>query len=194
MLLRGPAADTVYARQRQDVLLIAVNCGDPAGTCFCASMGTGPRATTGFDLALTEVLDTDAHRFVVEVGTDAGGSVLEQVAHVDASDTDVRRAHGVTDRARERMGRTLDTDGIRDLLYTNLDHPRWDDVAQRCLACGNCTMACPTCFCTDVTDVTDLSGERMERRRAWTRASPSASVGPRVRQFATRHARGTASG
>ncbi len=40
-----------------------------------------------------------------------------------------------------------------------LEHSRWDDVAARCLTCGNCTMVCPTCFCSTVEDV-----ERPRRR------------------------------
>ncbi|HSJ46034.1 MAG TPA: 4Fe-4S dicluster domain-containing protein [Euzebyales bacterium] len=167
VFIQGPAVDTVYARRRDEVLLIAVNCGDPAGTCFCVSMGTGPRATGGFDLALTEVLDDDGHRFVVEVGTDAGRAALDAAAHRPATADDAAAAHAVTDRAAQRMGRVMDTTAIKELLYGNLEHPRWDDVASRCLACGNCTMACPTCFCTSVTDVTDLSGEHVERHRDW---------------------------
>ncbi|MBF0393567.1 MAG: 4Fe-4S dicluster domain-containing protein, partial [Alphaproteobacteria bacterium] len=49
----------------------------------------------------------------------------------------------------------------------NREHPRWDEVAKRCLTCGNCTMVCPTCFCTTVDDVTDLGGTRTERVRSW---------------------------
>jgi sulfhydrogenase subunit beta (sulfur reductase) len=65
------------------------------------------------------------------------------------------------------MGRRLDTDGIRDLLRETLEHPRWDEVAGRCLTCGNCTLVCPTCFCTAVEDGNDLTGERAERSRVW---------------------------
>jgi sulfhydrogenase subunit beta (sulfur reductase) len=167
VFLRGPTVDTVYLRRRDDVLLIAVNCGDPGGTCFCVSMGTGPRATEGFDLALTELLDDHGHRFVVEPGTAAGQALLDEVPHRSATGHDVDDAIGVTDRAAQRMGRHMETFDIRELLYHNLEHPRWDDVASRCLACGNCTLACPTCFCTSVTDVTDLPGQHVERHRAW---------------------------
>ncbi len=66
-----------------------------------------------------------------------------------------------------QMGRTLDVTDIRDLLYRNSEHPRWDEVADRCLTCGNCTMVCPTCFCASVDDVTDLAGEEASRERRW---------------------------
>ncbi len=65
------------------------------------------------------------------------------------------------------MGRSMDTSGIKELLYRNLDHPCWENVASRCLTCANCTMVCPTCFCAAVEDTTDLTGERAERWRRW---------------------------
>ena len=65
------------------------------------------------------------------------------------------------------MGRHLPTDGLRDLLYASAESPHWDDVAERCLACTNCTAVCPTCFCTSVEDVSDLSGDVDERHRVW---------------------------
>jgi ferredoxin len=67
----------------------------------------------------------------------------------------------------EPRPRSLDTEGIRDLLFSNLEHPRWDEVASRCLSCTNCTLVCPTCFCSSVTEVADLSGDRVDRERQW---------------------------
>jgi sulfhydrogenase subunit beta (sulfur reductase) len=147
--------------------VVAVNCGQAGGTCFCVSMGTGPVADRGYDLALTEVLADGRHSFVVDVGSDRGVELLADVPHADADAAARRDAADAHDRARGQMGRELDTDGIKDLLYRNYEHPRWDDVADRCLTCGNCTMVCPTCFCTTVEDTTDLTGERVERRQRW---------------------------
>jgi ferredoxin len=65
------------------------------------------------------------------------------------------------------MTRAVRTEGIRELLAATLDHPRWDDVASRCLTCTNCTLVCPTCFCSTVEDVTDLTGRTAERWRRW---------------------------
>ena len=65
------------------------------------------------------------------------------------------------------MGRQLDTGGLRDLMGGSHAAARWDDVAARCLTCGNCTLACPTCFCTSVEDSSDLTGEHAERWELW---------------------------
>jgi ferredoxin len=159
-------ADPDYAARRRDVFVVAVNCGVAGGTCFCVSMGTGPRATAGFDLALTELLDGD-HRFLVEVGTVRGAALVERLGAAPASEDDRRAAAAVVAQTAASMGRRLETKGIKDLLYRNPEHPRWDAVAARCLACANCTLVCPTCFCSTVTDVTDLTGDHAERWRTW---------------------------
>ena len=85
--------------------------------------------------------------------------------HKAASAEEKAKAEGIVAKAARQMGRTLDTKGIKELLYRNYENPRWDDVAKRCLTCGNCTLVCPTCFCTTVEDVTDLTGEHVERWR-----------------------------
>jgi sulfhydrogenase subunit beta (sulfur reductase) len=128
-------------------------------------MNTGPKAKSGFDLALTEILEGKRHYFVVEVGTELGAEVLQPVPHREASAAEKAAAERTVARAAAQMGRTLDTTGIKELLYENYEHPQWDDVAARCLTCGNCTMVCPTCFCTTVEDYTDLKGEHAERWR-----------------------------
>ena len=163
----GPYPDVTYAGRRRDAFIVAVNCGEAGGTCFCVSMQTGPKAETGFDLALTELLDDSRHDFLVEVGSDAGADMLRGVPHRDATQTDLDAAEKIVARTAGQMGRALDTDGIKELLLGNLNHPRWDEVAGRCLACANCTMVCPTCFCTTVEDHSDLTGTSAERVRKW---------------------------
>jgi ferredoxin len=69
--------------------------------------------------------------------------------------------------AAEHMGRRLDTAQLPEILLRNQTHPRWDDIADRCLACANCTLACPTCFCSNVEDTSDLTGDHAERWRTW---------------------------
>jgi sulfhydrogenase subunit beta (sulfur reductase) len=167
VFLDGPYADVGYGLRRQDAFLVAVNCAEAGGTCFCVSMDAGPKAEAGFDLALTELIDGERHEFLVEVGSDQGAEILARLPCRAASNADVSAAEAVVARTRSRMGRALDTAGIKELLQANVRHPRWDSVAERCLTCGNCTMVCPTCFCTTVEDHTDLAGASAERIRKW---------------------------
>ena len=167
VLLEGRHVDTEYAARRNAVFLLAVQCAQAGQTCFCTSMGTGPRAKQGFDLALTELIDEQRHEFLVEVGSKAGADVLAQTPHRPATDDEWNLALQASARAAEEMGRQLDTTEIKELLYRNAENSRWDDVAQRCLACANCTMVCPTCFCTAIDNVTNLTGETAEQLRRW---------------------------
>jgi len=159
--------DPVYRERRKNAFIVALNCSQAGGTCFCVSMKTGPKARAGFDLALTEITEKGRHYFVVEVGTEAGAQVLMQIPHRRAAEQDQKAAEQVVQRTAEQMGRVMDTADIKELLYRNYEHPRWDDVASRCLTCANCTMVCPTCFCSTVEDITDLTGEHAERWRKW---------------------------
>jgi sulfhydrogenase subunit beta (sulfur reductase) len=163
----GPYPDVAYAARRKGAFIVAVNCGEAGGTCFCVSMHTGPKAGAGFDLALTELIGEGGHEFLVEAGSEAGAELLERVPHTPATNAQIEAAEAVSARTASHMGRSLEADGLKELLQSNLGHPRWDEVAQRCLTCGNCTMVCPTCFCTTVEDHSDLTGAHSERVRKW---------------------------
>ena len=156
-----------YASRRDAVLIVAVNCTEPGETCFCTSMGTGPAAGPGYDLALTELVGDGRHSFLVDIGTPAGAAVLAGVPLTPAGDGEAERARDAVTEAAQRMGRSMPASGLRELMAGSHDAARWDDVASRCLTCGNCTLACPTCFCTAVEDVSDLSGDHAERWQHW---------------------------
>jgi ferredoxin len=166
-VLGGGHGNSRYAARREGILIVAVNCTEPGETCFCASMGTGPQAGPGYDLALTELVTGDRHEFLVDVGTPAGASVLAGVPHTPASGTTLDGARTAVAGAAQRMGRSMPAAGLHELMAGSHDAARWNDVASRCLTCGNCTLACPTCFCTSVEDVTDLSGDHAERWQHW---------------------------
>ena len=159
--------DPLYTSIREKIFIVAVNCTRPGGTCFCVSMNTGPKAKFGFDVALTEVLDGGRHYFVAEVGSKKGAEVLAEIPHRMAEEHERNTARGLIEQASNRMGRTMDTKNLSALFYEKFDHPRWNAVAARCLTCGNCTMVCPTCFCTNIEDVNSLNGGYAERWRKW---------------------------
>jgi ferredoxin len=197
----GQFTDLHYARARARLFLVAVECEHPGGTCFCASMGTGPEISDEwheasdeerrrdidasppsgrqslpltprpsvatrpafFDLALTELDEA----FVVRVGSADGRDVVDRLGLTTASQEQVDEARRRVAAATTAMGRSLDVTDIRNLLHRNQEHPRWDDVANRCLSCTNCTLVCPTCFCSSVEEITDLSLENAERVRRW---------------------------
>lgn len=167
VLAQGEFADRGYCRRRSDNFVIAVNCTKPGGTCFCASMGTGPSADHGFDLCLTELIDRKQHLFAVAVGSELGKKYLDTVDWQQASEPQQELVAQLISKAASQMGRSLDTDGLKDCLQANAENRHWQAVANRCLTCGNCTLVCPTCFCSTVEDSTSLDGSEAERTRRW---------------------------
>lgn len=151
VLLGGAVIDPHYQAHRESLFIVAVNCGQAENTCFCESMQTGPTATEGFDLALTEVLSKHRHYFVVQVGSTAGLVILNQIPHQPATQFEQATAQRVIEHTAQTMGRSLATKRLKEKLYNNLEHSQWEIVADRCLSCANCAMACPTCFCSIAT-------------------------------------------
>lgn len=161
--VHGPFTEPRYAERRQKAFLVGINCMEPGDLCFCVSMNTGPRVERGTDLTLTELGDT----FLVEAGTDRGRAVLDRLPTRPAATAELRRLDEGMDEAKNRMGRTMDTRDLPNVLFGNLDHPRWDDVASRCLSCTNCTLVCPTCFCSSAHEKSDLEGTEGTHERVW---------------------------
>ena len=167
VFLGGPFIDPLYQRKRTGTFIVAINCSQAGGTCFCTSMNTGPRPTTGFDLALTEILNDKHHCFVVEAATELGEDVLKSVKCTKATEEDLATVKNITEQTVTQMSRSLDTANLKNILYQSSEHPRWERTASLCLTCTNCTMVCPTCFCATVEDVTDLAGKQADRIRKW---------------------------
>ena len=167
VLLQDKFRDPTYAQRSADKFIVAVQCTRAAATCFCMSMETGPQVTGGYDLLLTELLGPKGHRFLVKSGSALGSEVLAELEVSLATAEDLHQMEAEVAEAASRQTRRVVTDAIKELLYENFEHPRWDHAAQRCLACANCTMVCPTCFCTTVEDVSDVTGDHAERWRRW---------------------------
>ena len=161
--LREDFSDPVYRARREKVFILAVNCLHPSGTCFCVSMGTGPRVQEGFDICLTELDDV----FLLTIGSELARELLAAMPFELASAFLLNNADRGIERASQEMGRTLDTGDLPELILDNLDDPYWQEIAKRCLSCTNCTQVWPTCFCWDAVDQMNLSGSETRRERVW---------------------------
>ncbi len=161
--LQDQYKDPYYASRRQRLVIIAVNCTHPADTCFCASTGDGPHASYGYDIALTELADG----FLIEARSQFGMEILQQLPLEAATAEQISAAQSALTAAARQQQRQLPSRNLNQALFANLDHAQWDEVARRCLSCGNCTSVCPTCFCHSETEHADLSGKHSEHRRQW---------------------------
>lgn len=163
VLMEGPVADPDYAVRRADTFVIAVQCTTSASTCFCTSMHTGPELSGGYDLALTETDDG----LLLEAGTPAGREIAARLAAREATAAERYRAAAEVAAVRAAIGDPVAFDGLKERLLAQPDHPRWAQIAERCITCASCTLVCPTCFCTSVTQVADLPGADTVANRTW---------------------------
>lgn len=152
-----------YTQVRQNALLIAVNCTKPCANCFCTCMDTGPVVKGGFDVAMTELRGG----FVVQTGSPRGADLVRKLGVREPSSAELELAELRLAQAKASVGRKLETEGLVEALAASIEHPRWAEVAKRCLGCGNCTMVCPTCSCGSIRDSSDLSGKQATRSREW---------------------------
>jgi sulfhydrogenase subunit beta (sulfur reductase) len=167
ILMHGPHADPLYTARRQSLFIVAVNCTESDAACFCASLNTGPGVASGFDLALTELIDGDGHNFLVQSGSPRGEKILGRLPRQPATAAQIEQTQGLIEAAARAQSRAMQTDDLPGLLYERYEHPRWDQVASRCLSCSNCALVCPTCFCHALVDHADLEGGQAERWRFW---------------------------
>ncbi|MCW3490336.1 4Fe-4S dicluster domain-containing protein [Dethiobacter alkaliphilus] len=160
----GEMSDPIYCETRQNTLIVAENCVTPCRSGFCYYLQTGPGLSRGYDLLLTKLDD----QYLIEVGSDDGAELLSDMGMLS-------EAPGyMLDEKEERLGtasrrlpKHILTRNLDELLEANTEHPVWEELRQRCLGCGTCTMVCPTCFCYNVYDKLDLNLSSGVRQREW---------------------------
>lgn len=192
----GEYQNSNYKALRKNSLIIAVNCSKAEANCFCTSMGTGPEVKSGYDILLTEIINEKEHYFLIETGSEKGEEIVNELNSREANESELNRKNQVIQKTISQIKKHLDTENLKDILLKSLESPLWDEVAKRCLACGNCTMVCPTCFCMTVEDYTDLHKTKAERIQKWDSCftlefsyihggSVRVSIGSRYRQWLT---------
>ena len=167
VFLDGEFADPQYQSRRENVFIVAVHCSEAAPTCFCDSMNSGPRAGARYDIALQEVVTEKQHYFLVQAGSTRGDAIVSGLGASAASKAQQKAGRDLSEQLVNSMTRSIEQDGLKEILFEMADSDVWVEVSERCLTCGNCTMACPTCFCSTVVDAADLDGLNSERIRHW---------------------------
>ena len=176
VLLGQARHDPAYALARESLLLVTASCPRPSEVCFCTSMGHGPQPRV-FDVDITEIHEPPEHFFVARAGSERGRALLDALEQqgIASGGTACRRVSAEDHqavgrclaRARARISRHLDTRGLPEALANRLEASGWQALEDRCLACGNCTMVCPTCYCSNSHDQTSLDGASTERWQEW---------------------------
>lgn len=167
IFLRGDYKNPVFENSRKDIFTVAVNCTQPSKNCFCTAMDTGPGLKKGYDLGLTEIRTAKEHYFICQAGSSNGREICNHLEFEIGTNKDIQIAKQIIDVAARSMLNDFDKKKARNILKEKIEHDHWLDVEKRCLDCANCTLVCPTCFCTKTEDITDLDGSHTERWLKW---------------------------
>jgi len=159
----GFRSDPRYLRRRNNFVVFGLTCKEVSETCFCLSMGTGPASPPGYDVLMTDL----GGRYLLEAGTSEGEDLLRPLGLEKATIEDYEAKRGCLERLKGEFKKVVDRARMVQLAYNNQEHPVWKKNGDICLACGQCAMVCPTCFCFDVRDRVDFSLENGERYREW---------------------------
>lgn len=166
VFLGGEEIEPRYSRRRRDIFIVAVECGRAAPTCFCTSFDTGPGVGAGSpaDVILTEL---PVVGFVTRAGSERGQALIDSLGVRAATMAEVEAATARVAATAAAIDRHLPTADLQAGLRAVAGRDVWGELEQRCLACGNCTAVCPTCFCSSAVDGASLDGMNADRERVW---------------------------
>ncbi len=159
----GRYRDPYYHTRRKNIAIIGIDCM-PDKQCFCRSM-RADFVDHGFDLFLYDIGDSYHALVGTALGDDmvlASGRMFEPLGAEEIEEYKQRSQV-------KRKAFQLDVE-IRDLpeiFEMEYQSAMWNEIGERCLSCGSCSMVCPTCYCFDVADDVELGSVAGNRTRWW---------------------------
>jgi sulfhydrogenase subunit beta (sulfur reductase) len=158
--------DHHYLMRKDSITLIGLECNEYCdGYASCHLVGTHV-PNGGYDLCFTDLGDY----FIVHVNTARGEEIVDALDVFE--NTEASHIHDL-ERLRDRKTKIfrnevpIERRHVPELFDRSFDARVWQGLEERCLACGNCTAVCPTCYCFDIRDDVDLSLDKGTRYRSW---------------------------
>ena len=163
VFLNSSYPDPYYRNRRSNVAVIGIDC-IPDKHCFCRSM-RADFVEKGFDLFFYDIGDD----YLVLVGTALGDDMVLATEPLfrPVSKADVREYKRRSQQVREVQQLNVELRDLSEILELEYDNDIWQELGKKCLACGSCTMVCPTCYCYDVADSVELGCSAGTRCREW---------------------------
>jgi formate hydrogenlyase subunit 6/NADH:ubiquinone oxidoreductase subunit I len=154
VLVRDLHPSPYYISRRRNTFVVGID-HDPGPGCFCRSLGTDT-VTHGFDLFLTDLGD----RYFVAIDSDRGFLALRRVAAREIEDRDTHDYLEARRRIAAGFTTAIDVHDLSNLLDIEFESAVWNKWGAKCLSCGSCAMACPTCYCYGVHERIAMDGSR----------------------------------
>jgi len=156
--------DPYYAERREKTLLLGHSC-IPDDKCMCFATDT-EFVAEGFDLFFTDL----KMFYLVWVGSSRGHDIVRMRPELfsrDIGKDDIMNYTEYRNWKSAQFTSKADFTGMPDIFELGYNSPVWEELAEKCLSCGQCTMACPTCNCYNVVDEVDLGTVEGTRDRFW---------------------------
>lgn len=166
VVFRDGPEDPNYLNRKDKMIIIGIECLEYCDkNANCASMANHvPRG--GYDLMLVDIGD----RLIIHINSEKGERLISGLSYIkEAQEEDMAKL----ERAREYKKKIFKDEFNAPIneVYESFDKGFnccvWEDVGRRCVACGNCTAVCPTCYCFDVIDDVNLTLNDGIRYRVW---------------------------
>jgi sulfhydrogenase subunit beta (sulfur reductase) len=166
VVFRESPEDPNYLNRKDKMTIIGIECLEYCDKhANCTSMGNHePRG--GYDLMMVDI----AEKFILHINSEKGERLIQGLAYIkEATELDMAALEKVREAKKSVFKQEFN--GSLPQVYEAFDKhfssEVWQDLGRRCVACGNCTAVCPTCYCFDVSDEMDLSFNQGMRYRIW---------------------------
>jgi len=162
-VFKGEFEDPLYLYRRKNTLIVCLACKNPTEYCFCDAMGAGPTIEKGYDLLVTDIGD----EYYFRAGSKAGQKILRADFFRGATKDDRKKKEAEVLKIKNKLCSSFTVDGLEERMKGKFWSRLWEAHTRRCVLCGACNFACPTCYCFNVIDETDFAGRKGERVRVW---------------------------
>jgi sulfhydrogenase subunit beta (sulfur reductase) len=165
--------DHNYLIHKQNIKIIGLECNEYCDEFANCHLMNTHLPDGGYDLFCTDLGDY----FIVHINTQAGEEIIESAGFFkSAQSSHLNELASFREKKKAIFKNELPIELhlIPDLFDRSFENKVWDDLDERCLACGNCTSVCPTCYCFDIKDEINLSLTAGKRYRIWD----SCQLGP----------------
>lgn len=158
--------DYNYLMRKNRITLIGLECNEYCDEYASCHLVNASSPSGGYDLFFTDLGDY----FIVHVNTQTGDEILEATKSFEKADmSHISELDKMHDRKRKifRNEVPMESRHIPELFDMSFGAHVWKDLNERCLACGNCTNVCPTCYCFDIRDELAFDLKSGVRYRVW---------------------------
>jgi sulfhydrogenase subunit beta (sulfur reductase) len=159
--------DLNYLIRKNKITIIGYECNDYCDEYASCRLVHNHTPNGGYDLFFTDIGD----KFIIHVNTQTGEEIVEKIGvFQDASKDDFAALEKIREKKRKIFAKNevpIEHERIPELFDKSYGSKIWKELAEKCLACGNCTNACPSCYCFDVIDEPNLDLKTGRRYRRW---------------------------